>query len=265
MKVGVAQIGCTPGDVPSNCAKIIEYARRAGDRGCGVVVFPEMVDTGYDMSMLDRIASPWDGKRDDAPFVKAGNAAKEAGIYLVCGLSEKAGKNIFNTTAVFDPRGRLAGKYRKIHLAAYSLFEEDRYITAGDTVETVQVGDLMWGLIICYDIRFGELTRALVKKGAMAVQISSAWPFPRLVHWQTLTRARAIESQSYVIAANRVGTDAGVTFCGSSCIIDPYGVTVASAAADREELIVAEINREVVTSVREQLPFLQQRREDLFT
>ena len=264
MKIGVAQIECIPGNVSSNCSKITTYARRAQHEGCGAIVFPEMVDTGYDMSMLDGIASPWDENREDTPFAAVRSAAKDTGIYVVCGLSEKTGEKVYNSTAVFDPHGTLIGKYRKIHLAAYSLFNEDRFITAGDSVVTVQVGDMTWGLIICYDIRFGELSRALVKDSAAAIQISSAWPFPRLAHWQTLTRARAIENQSYVIAANRIGTDAGVTFCGSSCVIDPYGVTVASAAADREEMIVADISTDVVKSVREQLPFLEQRREDLF-
>jgi predicted amidohydrolase len=250
--------------VSSNCSKILTYAKRAKHRGCGAVVFPEMIDTGYDMSMLDDIASTWDEKSEDTPFATARDAAKSTGIYLFCGLSERVGKHIYNSTAVFDPHGELIGKYRKMHLAAYALFNEDNFIEPGDSFETVQVGDMTWGLIICYDIRFPELSRKLVLDGASVIQVSSAFPFPRLMHWRTILRARAIENQSYVVAANRVGTDAGVTFCGASCIIDPYGVTTAAAAEDREELIVGEVSKDLLSDVREQIPFLKQRREDLY-
>jgi predicted amidohydrolase len=264
MKVCVAQILCTPGDVSSNCSKITDLVHEAKEKDCEVVVFPEMVDTGYDMSMLKEIASTWDIEQDDSPFSILSNAARDNGIYLICGISEKVDEGIYNTTAVFSPSGDLAGKYRKTHLAAYSLFDEDRYIVPGDTFETVLIGDMAWGMVICYDIRFPEISRLHVLGGAIVLQVSSAFPFPRLLHWRTLLRARAIENQAYVIAANRVGTDAGVTFCGSSCIIDPYGVTVAEAAVDREELITGEVSAEMVTSVREQIPFLKQRRDDLY-
>ena len=92
-----------------------------------------------------------------------------------------------------------------------------------------------------------------------------SWPFPRISHWLTLLRARAIENQAYVIAANRTGTDSSVMFCGSSCIIDPYGVVTASAAEDREELITGEIDRDITASVRGYMPLLEQRREDLYS
>jgi len=106
-RVGVAQIECIPGNVASNCSKIVTYARRALHKGCGALVLPEMVDTGYDISMLNEIASPWDEKREDTPFAAARNAAKETGIYLVCGLSEKVGEKVYNSTAVFDPHDQL--------------------------------------------------------------------------------------------------------------------------------------------------------------
>jgi len=94
--------------------------------------------------------------------------------------------------------------------------------------------------------------------------LCSAWPFPRLTHWKTLTCARAIENQAYFIAANRVGNDGTVTFCGSSCIVDPYGVIVASAAEDQEALIVGEINKDYLLSVRQRMPIFQHRRPDLY-
>jgi predicted amidohydrolase len=94
--------------------------------------------------------------------------------------------------------------------------------------------------------------------------VSSAWPFPRIEHFRTLVLARAIENQSYVIASNRVGKDEDLWFCGSSAIIDPRGVAIASASADREELIEADLSEELVLSVRSRVESLAHRREDLY-
>jgi Predicted amidohydrolase len=90
---------------------------------------------------------------------------------------------------------------------------------------------------------------------------SSAWPFPRLEHLRILALTRAIENQSYLIVANRVGSDDGVTFCGTSVIIDPYGVIVAAASADREELIQAEISQDVIDAVRQRMAVFEHREQ----
>src|SRR5438094_8351412 len=97
-----------------------------------------------------------------------------------------------------------------------------------------------------------------------AFLVSSASPFPRLEHFRTLAMARAIENQAYVIASNRVGKDDELWFCGSSAIIDPRGVVIAAASADREELIQANLSQELVDSVRQRVQSLGHRREDLY-
>jgi len=94
--------------------------------------------------------------------------------------------------------------------------------------------------------------------------ISSAWPFPRIEHLRVLALARAMENQVYVVLANRVGTDDGVTLCGSSAIIDPYGAVLAGASADREELLQAEISEDVLKSVRDRMKLFDHRRQDLY-
>jgi len=115
---------------------------------------------------------------------------------------------------------------------------------------------MKWGFMICYDLRFPETSRQLVIKGAEVLVICAAWPFPRESHWEVLTTARAIENQCYVIAANRIGTDGSLTFCGSSLIVNPDGIIAASASQDREELIMTDVSREHVTSLRTKLPSL---------
>src|SRR5207253_4271699 len=127
------------------------------------------------------------------------------------------------------------------------------------------IGNFTFGLTICYDLRFPEVCRVLAIEHVANVFInSSAWPFPRVEHLRILALARAIENQSYLILANRVGTDDGVTFCGTSAIIDPYGVIITSASADREELIQAELSEEVIASVRNRMAVFAHRRRDLY-
>lgn len=260
MKIAAAQIDCQPGNIPANLEKIKTFMHRAKEGGAELVIFPEMVDTGYEMVAIRISSLRW----ETGPFLQLRQAAINLDIHLICGISEKVGATIYNTQAVIDKSGKLLGKYRKTHLADYLPLYEGRCITPGSSLETVQFAGLTLGLMICYDLRFPELSRALTRKGAQLLVLSSAWPFPRQRHWQTLIAARAIENQVYLAAANRVGTDGKITFCGTSSIIDPYGVTLSSAGEDSEELIFAEISEDKIKQVREKLPVLKHRRNDLY-
>lgn len=260
MKVAVAQIDCELGNSSANCSKILAFTRQASEQGCQVVVFPEMVDTGYEMSTIGKTASTW----AELPLMEVKRTAKENAMYLICGLSEKETRGIFNSIAVINPDGELIGKYRKTHLFPADPVDEDRYLAAGDTFEVVKIGDMEWGLSICFDLRFPEVARRLVQRGAEVLVVCSAWPVARQAHWKALTLARAIENQCYVVGANRVGTDGTLTFCGSSCLIDPVGTPVASGSMDREEILVGEIASETVNNHRQTMPFLECGREDLY-
>jgi predicted amidohydrolase len=164
---------------------------------------------------------------------------------------------IFNSQVVIGPDGALIAKYRKTHLFAATPTDEDKTCSPGDEMASFALGNLRFGLGICCDLRFPEFYRTLALRENVNVFIlSSAWPFPRVEHFRILATARAIENQSYVIIANRIGTDDGVTFCGSSTIIDPYGIVLAAASTDRAELVVAEISDEVVLSTRKRMAVL---------
>src|SRR5947208_3066988 len=114
-------------------------------------------------------------------------------------------------------------------------------------------------------IVFPEMFRKLATESKVSAFIlSSAWPFPRVEHFRTLATARAIENQTYIVASNRVGKDDDLWFCGSSAIIDPRGVVIAAASADREELIHAELSHELVLSVRSRVDSFGHRRPDLY-
>jgi omega-amidase len=261
VKIAVAQISCALGDLNANLLKIRDFSSRAKDSGAELVTFPEMVDTGYSIPAIRAHATSW----TEGAVPELQEIAKSFSIGIICGVSERDGSSIYNSQVFIDANGEVAAKYRKIHLFAAAPIEEHKCFAAGDEFTSLTVGGLRFGLSICYDLRFPELYRTLaVEEEVKAFIISSAWPFPRVEHFRILATARAIENQSYVIAANRVGTDDGVTFCGSSAIIDPYGVVIAAASTDREELIQAEISEEVVNSVRSRMAVFAQRRPDLY-
>jgi omega-amidase len=261
MKIAVAQISCSLGDPEANLSKVHDFSRRAKDVGAELVVFPEMTDTGYSMPVIQKHASPW--KRGFVASLQ--EIANQFSMAIVSGVSERDGSSIYNSQVLVNAKGDLVGKYRKTHLYAVAPVEEQTCFAPGDAFVSFDIGEFRFGFSICYDLRFPELYRKLVtEKNVGAFVISSAWPFPRVEHWRVLAQARAIENQSYVIASNRVGKDDDLWFCGSSAIIDPRGVVIAAASADREELIQADLSRELVRSVRQQVESLAHRREDLY-
>jgi omega-amidase len=261
MKVAVAQISCSLGDPEANLSKVRDFSRRAKDVGAELIVFPEMTDTGYSMSVIQKHASHW--KTGFVPGLQ--QIARNVSIAIVSGVSERDGSLIYNSQVLIDARSGIAAKYRKTHLYAVAPVEEQTCFAPGDSFASFELGGLRFGFSICYDLRFPELYRKLVtEKNVDAFIISSAWPFPRVEHWCVLAQARAIENQAYVIASNRVGKDDELWFCGSSAIIDPRGVVIAAASADREELIHADLSEQVVLSVRRRVASLAHRRPDLY-
>ncbi len=225
MKIGIAQINCHPGELSGNVNAIVSMAQRAARAGCDLLLAPEMADTGYDMETVRRHASTW----DHGPCASLRTAASDHGIAIICGLSEREGDRIYNTAAVIDATGELIGKYRKVHMFSMPPVCEDKCLVPGDALVTVRLGGFTFGLMICYDIRFPEMARALALAGADVLAVLAAWPPPRIEHWRLLNAARAVENQIYVAAANLVGSDGPLAFVGNSIILDPSGKPIASA------------------------------------
>src|SRR5437867_3928979 len=261
MKVAAAQISCSLGDPKANLLKVRDFCRRGRDGGVELIVFPEMTDTGYSMSVIQAHANSW-----TSGFIpELQEIAANLSTAVVCGVSERDGTSIYNSLVLVDQHGKIAAKYRKTHLFAVAPVQEEKCFVSGDIFASFALGGLRFGFSICYDLRFPEMYRKLVvEQNVGAFIVSSAWPFPRVEHFRTLALARAIENQSYVIAANRVGKDDGISFCGSSAIIDPGGGIIASASQDREELLQAELSEEAVTSVRSRMEVFAHRRPDLY-
>ena len=261
MKIAVTQISCSVGNPEANLLKVRDFSRRARDVGAELIVFPEMTDTSYSMPVIRAHANHW-----TSGFVPGlQETARELSIAIVSGASERDGSAIYNSQVLIDPHGNIAAKYRKTHLYAVAPVEEQTCFSPGDSFASFELGGLHLGFSICYDLRFPEMYRKLATEQKVhAFVVSSAWPFPRLEHFRTLAMARAIENQSYVVASNRVGKDDDLWFCGSSAIIDPRGVVIAAASADREELIQADLSEELVLSVRSRVESFAHRRPDLY-
>lgn len=261
MRIAVAQIDCRVGDAESNLAKIAQDCASAHELGAELIVFPETADVGYDLKTISEVSTThW-----DQTVARLQESARKNEISLICGVVELERGALYNTALFIDRHGVIQGKYRKAHLFAAGQFNEAECFSPGDALTVIGEGDFAFGLTICYDIRFPELYRALAgKKKANVLVISAAWPFPRLHHLRALAVARAIENQCYVLLANRTGFDADVRFCGASAIIDPYGVVVASAWEDREELIFGNLSLETIDLVRQRMPVGMHRRDDLY-
>ena len=260
MKIGVAQIDCEAGNVAGNLRTLKAWVQQAASADCDVVVLPEMADTGYVMRDILAHASVW----DDGPCKTLRELAADLGIAVICGLSEREHSHVYNAAAVIDKDGTLVDKYRKAHLISMAPVHEDRHLAPGDALTLTKLGGFKIGVMICYDIRFPEMARALVLGGAEVLVVVAAWPTVRAEAWRVLTAARAMENQVYVAAANRVGKDGQISFCGDSCLLDPVGLPLASASGTEQTLLTGEITRDRIAEVRSSMRVFDDRRPDLY-
>ncbi len=260
MRIASVQMNPIAGEVEKNIHTMCEHIENAAAAGNDLVVFPEMSDTGYDMPTIVRTARNW----ADSTVSKLQDTARRCRVNVAAGVSEKEETNIYNSVAIIGRDGSLIGRHRKTHLITAEPMLEQNYLKAGDELTIVQIENAQFGIMTCYEIRFPEIARTLALKGAQVLLIPAAWPLVRLPHWTTLALARAIENQVFVIAANRIGSDGGVIFAGTTTIVDPYGVVLASASQIHEDVVVAKLNLERISVVRSQIKVHQDRRPTLY-
>lgn len=255
------QLTCTS-DADANLAATEALVRRAAGYGARLVVTPE--NTNYLGPHAEKVrrAEPLDGPTT----ARLARLARDTSVTLVVGsLNERHPTDpdrCHNTSVVLGPDGALLGAYRKLHLFDVDVtdgvrFRESDTVARGDGVVTVDTPVGCLGLSICYDLRFPELYRALVDRGAQILTIPSAFTLHTgKDHWGTLVRARAIEAQAFVIAPGQVGRhdDGGLRHSwGHSLIVDPWGAVVAEAP-DGPSLALAEIDLDRIDAVRRGMP-----------
>jgi predicted amidohydrolase len=248
------------------------WIRRAAALGARLVVTPENTNHLGPHADKVRLAEPLDG-----PTVsRLARLARELGITLVVGSvnerSEDPGR-CHNTSVVLGPDGTILGAYRKIHLFDVDVSDQVRFresdtVIPGDAVVVVDTPVGRLGLSICYDLRFPELYRALVERGAQILLVPSAFTLTTgKDHWEVLVRARAIECQAWVIAPGQVGRhdDDGLRESwGHSLVVDPWGAVVGQAS-DGPGLAIAPIDLDLVERARRGMPVARHRRPDVLT
>lgn len=263
-QVGAVQLAATA-NKGDNLQLADRLVREAAGGGASLVVLPEVFN--------------WRGpRRDEAAAAewipgpttdRCASLARELRIHLVAGsILERGGPDdkAYNTSCLFSPTGQLVARYRKIHLFDIDLpgqvqvRESDTRAPGSDpVVAATQLGTV--GLSICYDLRFPELYRALVRGGATIVTIPAAFTAPTgRAHWESLLRARAIENQVYVIAPNQFGSNPhGFEDYGNTMIVDPWGDILARARAS-EIIVRATIDLDHLAAVRREMPCLSHAR-----
>ena len=255
-------------DLASNLRACDQALTEAAARGATLVVLPE--NFAYFGSSQGKRACA------ESLFGSPGSirsalirCAKQNGVTILGGgwpeLSQDP-ERPFNSATVVTRQGEIAANYRKIHLFDVTLpsgakLQESASMTAGSDIVCCNIDGFRVGLSICYDIRFPELYRKLVDRGSEVLCVPSAFTLETgQDHWHLLVRTRAVESQSWVIAANQCGSHpGGKTTYGHSLIVDPWGRVLAEAEPG-PGVIVADLDRSVLARVRASLPSLRHRR-----
>lgn len=268
MLVAVIQMN-TQDNKEINVSKALNFIDEAATLGTKFVVIPEMFNfLGSDKGkFLNAEIIP--GETSE----KLSKKAKEKNIYLCGGsIMEKSElpDKLYNTSLLFNPRGEIIGKYRKIHLYDIDIeglpaYRESAAIKPGDKTVVIDTEFAKVGLSICYDLRFPELYRRLAVNGAEVITIPAAFTLHTgKDHWEPLIRARAIENQVYILASAQTGSYMGNYYCyGKSMIVDPWGIVLAKAS-DKECVLVADIDFEFQKKIRRELPSLNHRNETIF-
>ena len=285
-RVGLIQMACSP-EPEHNLEHAVDLLREAAGRGAHVVCLPELFLTQYfcqreDAALFD-LAEPIPGPTT----TRLAQEARQQGVVIIASLFEKRAAGIYhNTAVVLDADGSLQGIYRKMHIPDDPLYYEKFYFTPGDLgfrAFDTQYGRI--GALVCWDQWYPEGARLTALRGAQTLFYPTAigWhpaekaEFGEQQHdaWRTVQRAHAIANGVYVAAVNRVGHETGnvrgqaapgpgLEFWGGSFVCDPFGQVIAEAPADREDILIAEVDLRKLEDVRRNWPFLRDRRIDSY-
>jgi len=273
LRVAAVQLNSTA-DKAANMAAADRLTRAAAADGAGLIVLPEKwTALGRDEDLRDA-AERLEGSAAESPALAwARGIARELAVDLVAGsiVERVEGQaKLANASVHINPQGEVAAVYRKVHMFDVQIegrsYRESDLEDPGDEVVLSETSDgIALGMSICYDLRFPELYRILAARGARVIAVPAAFTLPTTRdHWEVLLRARAIENQAFVIAANQIGPHPGGHHSGGrSMIVDPWGVVLAQAQ-DREGHIVADLDLARQLEIRAQLPALANRRPSAY-
>ncbi|MFB6187296.1 MAG: nitrilase-related carbon-nitrogen hydrolase [Halobacteriaceae archaeon] len=252
MKLALAQIEIIPQDVEGNIERAEAAIRSAANNDADCIALPEIFSVGFfAFDAYENVAEPIGGKTHS--IVEDLSATQQQ-----TDINVPASSGLANTSVFFDDNGTRRGIYRKHHLFGYESREAE-LLEPGTELNVIQYGGFTIGITTCYDLRFPELYRKLLDLETTLILVPSAWPYPRIEHWVTLPRTRAIENLEYVATVNGVGDFENATLAGRSRIFDPWGITKAGTG-DTADIIYADLDPGRVKSIRSDFPALEDRR-----
>lgn len=278
MKVTAAatQMACS-WDIEANLQRADSLVRKAASAGANIVLLQELFDTPYFcIDQQERhfdLAKPLEG---NALLQRFSALAKELGVVLPVSFFEQAGRTYYNSIAIYDADGRLAGHYRKSHIPQFPVYEEKYYFSPGDTgFKAIETAFGCIGVAICWDQWFPEAARAMVLQGAEILfyptAIGSEVYLPDLDskdHWQMTMRGHAAANIVPVIASNRIGLESSkglqMTFYGSSFIAGPTGELRQEADRKSETVLVETFDLTEIGHYRRSWGVFRDRRPDLY-
>ena len=258
LKIALGQINVREGDLDSNLAKANRFCGEGSKRVADLLLLPELWLNGFLLDQAYELA-----QCDDGPYFDRIRQLAETHKIAISGsvMRKTSEGKVRNSSFIQYADGQHSAFYDKLHLFEPML--EQTYLERGDrpVILNTQWGKI--GLAICYDLRFPELFRHYAAQGVEIVLLSAQWPLPRIMHWKTLLRARAIENQMYIAACNRVGDIGTYRFFGASRVIGPTG-KILLEMGDEEGLEVVEIDLALVEEVRNSMKVLDDIRTDKF-
>lgn len=267
IKIAAIQMS-TVADKMENVRTVKAYLEKIKDENPDFVILPEMFCCPYQTENFPIYAE----KEGGPVWQQLSGYAKQYGIYLIGGsmLEKDAEGNVYNTSYIFDREGKQIGKHRKVHLFDIDIkggqtFKESDTLTAGDsdTVFDTEFGKI--GVMLCFDIRFPELSRMMVNDGAKVIFVPAAFNMTTgPAHWELSFRTRALDNQIYMVGcAPARDVSAGYISWGHSIVTDPWG-RVIDMLDEKKGILLAELDMDYEEQVREELPLLKSRRKDMY-
>lgn len=255
-------------DKDSNIKNAVDMIKTAAENKSDLVILPEMFNCPYQNEKFKEYAEE---KKSSKTLKAISKAAKDSNLYVIAGsIPESDGDNLYNTSFIFNGNGEIIGHNRKMHLFDIDIpekisFKESDTLSAGNQITLIYTELCKIGVAICYDIRFPELSRIMALRGAKLIVIPGAFNMTTgPAHWETLIRTRAIDNQIYVAAVSPArNEELSYVAYGNSMVADPWG-EVLVRASEKEEIIYACIKMSRIKEVREELPLLNGRREDIY-
>ncbi|MCD6365286.1 MAG: carbon-nitrogen family hydrolase [Planctomycetes bacterium] len=255
MKVLAVQLDIAWEDKQANFARVREALATAAPPPGSLIVLSEMFATGFSLDVAVTAEAPGG---ETAQFLA--EIARVHKAFVIGGLAVKGpDRQARNMSLTFGPKGDELSRNYKMH--AFTPSGEEDFYAPGDTVAVAQIAGLGVCTVICYDLRFPEVFRAGLRRGAQLFAVIASWPAERRSHWCALLKARAVENQAYVVGVNRCGRDPNHSFAGDSVIIDPRGEVLREAGAE-QCVIAADVEAQSVVAWREQFPAIADMRTD---